>query len=236
MDNKGENLIASGYPKMDPFFENTTIVDTSHWKLSRKGNPHIKRLIWAPHWTVPHPGRGTRFSTFLDYYQKMLEYVKRHPDIEVVLKPHPLLKRECVKRGLLSQSEINDYFTAWNNLPNGSVVEDGNYLDLFKSSDAMILDSISFIAEYAYTDKPALFLCKHKDILSTGFDECGQEAVKTLYEAHSWEDVVHFIDEIVIHGNDTLREQRTRFVNDVLKRIDKPACKYIVDYLEEQLL
>jgi len=193
-------------------------------------------LIWAPHWTVPGVRRTILFSTFIEYHQKMLEYVRACPDIEVVLKPHPLLKRQCIRRGLFSPSEIDDYFAAWNNLPNGSVVEGGDYLDLFKSSDAMILDSLSFISEYMYTGKPALFLCKVKDILATGFNEYGLEAVQSLYEAHSWEDVERFIDDVVIQGNDSHYELRMRFVNDVLKWTDKPACEYIVEYLKEQLL
>ena len=137
-----------------------------------------------------------------------------------------------MEKGLFSLSEIDDYFSAWNNLPNGSVVEDGNYMDLFKSSDAMILDSISFISEYMYTEKPLLFLCKEKDILKKWFNEYGQMTVKQLYEAHSWEDIEHFIDHVVIQGNDPLYKQRVCFVNDVLKWTNKPACENIIEHLK----
>lgn len=234
MDNKGVNVMVSGYPKMDPFFIAANEINDSFWKLSKQEHPNVKRLVWAPHWTVAG-GYPTAFSTFLEYHKKMLEYVKTHQNIEVVLKPHPVLRTKCVKSGLVSQSEIDDFFSTWNDLPNGSVVEDGNYIDLFKSSDAMILDSISFISEYMYTGKPLLFLRKSKENLTPCFNEYGQEAIKQLYEAHSWEDIEHFIDDVVIQGNDPLYEQRVRFVNDVLKWTSKPACENIIEHLKGAL-
>ena len=42
----------------------------------------------------------------------------------------------------------------WNALPNAKVVEEESYLDIFATSDGMIMDSASFIGEYLYVNKP----------------------------------------------------------------------------------
>lgn len=86
MDNKGANVIVSGYPKMDTFFNTSDTSIDSRWKQSGQGGLRVKRLIWAPHWTISKSGLLASYSTFPEYYKKLLEYVE-HQNIEVILKP-----------------------------------------------------------------------------------------------------------------------------------------------------
>ena len=49
----------------------------------------------------------------------------------------------------------------------------GEYRAYFASSDAMILDSVSFMAEYLYVHKPALFLTREGE----RFNEFGETSL-----------------------------------------------------------
>ena len=69
----------------------------------------------------------------------------------------------------------------------------GEYLAYFASSDAMILDSVSFMAEYLYVHKPALFLTREgerfifRQVLDYA-DDHGKSATQFIYD-----DIVHAI-------------------------------------------
>ncbi|MDR3109664.1 MAG: CDP-glycerol glycerophosphotransferase family protein [Planctomycetaceae bacterium] len=230
---KGNGVVVSGWPKMDVFLrDDSQTIKCPLWKTN---SPDTKRIIYAPHWTVAENGGGLLLGTFLQYYQLLFDYVRQHSEIEMVLKPHPSLKILILQKGLMTEEVLNAFFEQWNTLPNGSVVEGGDYFDLFKTSDAMILDSVSFICEYAYTAKPSLFLCRRRDVLENDFNKFGQETTKNLYQAHSFEDIETFIQDTVIGGNDPLKQSREKFLKNVLKRDTNSAADFIHHYIKEKL-
>jgi CDP-glycerol glycerophosphotransferase (TagB/SpsB family) len=159
-----------------------------------------------------------------------------HPEFDWILKPHPILKKHCISENIMKAEEIEKYFDDWNNLPNAKVVEGGEYLDIFKTSDAIILDSISFIAEYMVTGKPILFTCKHKTILDTEFNEFGVELAKNLYKAHRWSDITSFIKTVVSEGKDTLIQHRMDFINETLRHNENAAAETIIKCIKDALI
>ena len=113
--------------------------------------------------------------------------------------------------------------------PNTTVVE-GDYVDLFLSSDAMIHDSGSFIAEYLYLNKPVMRTLNGID-LKTLHNEFGQRCLHNHYMAHNSDDIESFILN-VIHSFDPMKEQRTKFVNEVLMPKGSPSQNIINDILD----
>lgn len=228
-DNKGKNAVVSGYPKFDAF---SGPVRKSYWKTS---SPQIKRIIWAPHYSV-NTGSRVDFATFTDYWGKMLEFVKNNGDkIEMIMKPHPALRSQCAAVGMPGQV-FDRYVDIWNSLPNGSVVSDGDYIDLFMTSDAMILDSLSFISEYMITGKPMCFLNKFASAaeLLTHFNDYGKKAVSLLDMAYNWDDVTGFIKG-VCDGTLPEREDRKYFVDNILKVNFGHVGEFMVNHILQQL-
>ena len=91
----------------------------------------------------------------------MLALAVRHPEIDFVLRPHPFLFGTMVDRGLISQRDLDHWVEDWNDLPNTAIHTDGDYADLFKATDLLITDGISFIGEYPLvTGRPTVFLEK----------------------------------------------------------------------------
>lgn len=228
-DNNGCNTVLTGYPKMDQLYSPKVI--QNHWKTQDK-----KRIIWAPHYSI-NTYCDIDFANFHIYYQRFLDFVKQKQDIEMIFKPHPLLKNRCIETEIMTEIEYDKYVKTWNNLPNGSAVMNGNYIDLFKTSDAMILDSLGFISEYLYTKKPICFINKflNKQELLTHFNEFGQMAIQQCYIAQSWKGTEEFINEVVIGGNDYMKPQREEFYDKYLKLNEGCAGKAIVDYIKTQL-
>jgi CDP-glycerol glycerophosphotransferase (TagB/SpsB family) len=88
----------------------------------------------------------------------MLAYAKAHPEIDIVLRPHPFLFGTLTGRDLMTADELKIWRESWDLLPNTFTDIDGPFTSLALASDALITDGVSFIAEYPLvTGKPAIF-------------------------------------------------------------------------------
>lgn len=197
----------SGYPRMDLFFGDTSNLNYD-WKIAA---PNAKKIIWAPHFSIGN--RGVQYSTFDKNYKFLLEIAKRYPQISWVVKPHPNLLFSAVEAGIFpSEDAFNDYLNEWNNLPNAKVETGGYYQPIFTTSDGMILDSGSFIAEYQYTHKPLIFLTRD----TQKFNDLGNDLMKILYRVDGGDlnGIAELIQKIFIEGNDELFDARLKFFDE----------------------
>lgn len=230
------NVEVSGYVKMDSVYANSRTEESQWWKVAdTKTRASVKKIIYAPHYSIKEGFAG--FGNFDKIYQKIFEYAKSHKDTTSwVIRPHPMLRAQCVLEGLFKdEEEYDDYLRKWEDLPNASVSREGMYIDLFKTSDAMILDSVSFLAEYLYVHKPMLFLNRDRQT----FNDFGQGLKEVLYTADGgdFEKICQFVETVVLQGQDSMKEKREKFFYDNLDYADRQAglaSDYIFHYIERQ--
>jgi hypothetical protein len=227
------NVEVSGHPKLDVYLGRPPDDGDSLWSVPRDSAGDVKRVIWAPHFSIKN--REVAFSTFHRYYNTFLDLARRDMRLDWIIKPHPWLRLSCVKYGLMSHQEVDDYFRAWEALPNARLCEEDDYFDLFKTSDAMILDSVSFVAEYMPTAKPMLFLVNREPPL-VGFNEFGDSLQAGLYRARCEADVHTFIEGTLFGGEDPLAERRRDLAARLLVQPTGGAGAAIRDHLLERLL
>lgn len=196
---QGAGVLYTGYPRMDTFFVNPE--GHFEWKLV---SPNAKKIIWAPHWSI---NGGVNYATFQKNYHWFYQYAKEHPDTTSwVIKPHPNLMFSAVQAGVFkTDSDFHAYMSAWNSLPNAKVETGAYYQDIFKTSDAMILDSGSFTTEYPYTHKPELFLTREGE----HFSSVGQAVLDAEYTADGgdFKNIQEFIEDVVIKGKDSHKQK-----------------------------
>lgn len=177
------------------------------WKLQEQPK---KRIIWAPHHTIDYL---FNFSNFLNYCEDMLKLAEKYQkEVQFAFKPHPVLKFKLINLWGLEKTE--EYYSRWEHLPNAQI-EQGDYIDLFKTSDAMIHDCGSFTAEYLYTQKPVLFQIRDENVKNE-FNTFGKLCFENHYHANTIEDTEAFIKEVVLNGNDSKREEREQFYKQYL--------------------
>jgi hypothetical protein len=207
--NKGLNGVVTGYPGVD-IFRDSSYVPADRWKKKEK---NIKRIIWAPHHTIGND--PLTYSNFLVYSQVMIDLASKYSDrIQIAFKPHPILRSKLSSPGIWGKEKTDEYFRTWQELKNGQL-ETGEYGDLFLTSDAMIHDSASFLAEYLAVNKPVLYTARDSEVTGR-MNEFGKMAFRQHYLAKSEEDIYSFIDNVVQGGDDPLYTRREEFSREYL--------------------
>jgi len=202
-----QNAVVTGYPIYDEY--EAASGDTSDWKNADR---KYKRVIWAPHHTIEGHNGLLKFSTFLENAQPMLDYALTQKDIQFVFKPHPLLLQALYDHPQWGKEKADAYYQKWADGKNTALVT-GAYMDLFKSSDAMIHDCGSFIVEYLYTQKPVLYLGNNREEQS---NIVGIKAYRCHYHGSTIEDIKKFLEEVVLNGRDDMKTIREQFYKEVL--------------------
>lgn len=151
---KGNNVIVTGYPSCEVFFEDK---GNSPWKPQDKDK---LKIIWAPHHTIDDP--NLPYSNFLrlaDFFKRISFEFKN--EVQFSFKPHPILKSKLSAHPDWGVEKTSQYYSFWEE-SDSTQLEEGDYIELFKWSDCMIHDSGSFLAEYHYVKKPVFYISDKK--------------------------------------------------------------------------
>lgn len=219
---KGINGVVTGYIKVDKM---ASVIPEKREK---------KRVLICPHHTV-WGWKTLNISNFLKYKDFFVELPKLFPEIEFVFRPHPLLFANLKAYKHWSQEDVNNYLSQL--LENSNIIYDtsGEYFDKFVNSDAMIHDCGSFIGEYLYTEKPCCYMMKSEEETMNGLVPLGQQCMQQYYHAFSKEDIIDFIQNVVVNGDDPLKEQREAFVQKELKQNYPHAAETVIKMIKDEL-
>lgn len=225
--NKGRNVVIVGYPNSDNFL-NTQSKDV--WK---KQSIRKKRIIWAPHFTISEERSFVVHSNFLWMADFMLEVAQKYSEqIQFAFKPHPRLLTELYVHPDWGQARTNSYYQIWKDLENGQF-ENGEFKDLFMTSDGMIHDCSSFTVEYHYCLKPVMYIQGNLKTYADTLSEFGKLALEAHYLGKNKEDIINFIEKVILGGEDTMFETRKLFYD---KYLLPPNGKTVVENTLDDLL
>lgn len=219
---KAKNCYIAGNPKFDFYSESITVSEEKLWK-----NPTCKKIIYAPHHSLDKKGMG--LATFKENGKFILKYAKTHPETTWVFKPHPRLKYALLRNKIMTKDEINKYYNAWGKI--GNVVENGNYFDLFKTSDLLVTDCCSFLAEYLPTNKPIIRLSPKNKM---DFNQLGFLINDSCYEVKNNKDLNFWLSCLLFRKNtDTKQNLRTKALLNLIDLNIKSANKIYKNICDE---
>ncbi len=207
-------LYTSGSLKLDEYRESE--VDESVWK--GKG----KRIIWAPHHSINND--GLRMGTFKENYRFFLEYARNHTEYSFLLKPHPALKTVSVNSGI----DYEGYIDEWCKLPNACVYDKGDYFDIFKTSDVLITDCSSFLAEYFLSEKPIIFI-ERPD--RAPFDEFGNHIKSGFYTSNTNLQIEFLLEKLLTKEDDTLKSLRKKIIKKYFYFPEHSSAEIVFKFL-----
>lgn len=205
--NRGENIVVVGESNSGRFLN-----DEQEYPWKQK---EAKKIIWAPHYSIA-TGDALHRAGFLWLFDFML----RLPEltmgaVQIAFKPHPKLKTMLYKDSNWGIDKTNRYFDEWGKGEYTQICE-GDYAALFATSDAMIHDSSSFIGEYMYTKKPVLFTSTDIESIRKECNLFGNMCLDLHYMASTIDEVLKFINTVVLEKQDTLKVKRKEFFDNTL--------------------
>ena len=198
-----------GYPNADDF------LFKSHKDVWKPQPTQRKRIIWAPHYSIGTKDL-TAQSNFLWMSDFMMDVAREYSDqVQFAFKPHPRLYTELCKHPDWGEERTAAYYSAWSEMDN-TQLETTGFIDLFMTSHAMIHDSGSFAVEYHFTGNPVMYVATNfkEQVQEKGI--FGQLAMKLHYEGKDRQDIVAFIEDVVLGGKDAMKADRERFKLDYL--------------------
>ncbi|WP_086298087.1 hypothetical protein [Campylobacter devanensis] len=122
------------------------------------------------------------------------------------------------------ESKTNKYYDQIAAYPNAIYDNSEDYLETFANSDAMIHDCGSFTAEYLFTGKPCCYMLKDSDDINKIFLPMGQKCLDNYYKAFNKNDILNFIDNVVIKGIDPMKNQRDKGIKIKLSKCSSNYC------------
>lgn len=208
------NTLTVGYCKMDSLAQ---YAETPHER---------KKIIIAPHHTVKRIA-NIFLSNFLELSNLFLELPARYPQIDFVFRPHPLLFSTLRSTDFWGDAKVEAYILKMQAYANVEYQDCGDYFEAFATADAIIHDCSSFVTEWMYTGKPGCYILKNENVIKEQFVEFGEKILQHYYHAFTREDILEFIDSVVLCGNDYKKDKRIAFADKYIK-VNYPNSSSII--------
>lgn len=221
-----DKLVVTGYPKLDVYLSELPDGLPAIWPVP---DPSVRRIIYAPHHSLQK--NSLRMATFPWNHKFILDLARNTPQLQWVYKPHPNLKYNVSRSKLMTRDEYLQYEEAWSKLSNATVYDHGQYFDIFRTSDALITDCGSFLAEYLPTGKPIIWLASAD---SVGFNPVGASLAEAFYQVRSLPELQSVFDKVVIGRGDYLESVRLRAAQRLFPQNGKAATA-VVEHLRAAL-
>lgn len=214
-------IVQTPYPRFD-LSEKWIGCEPKHWKLPR--NDVKKRIVWTPRWTTDERLGGTNFFNYKDFF---FELAEKHPDVEIMIRPHPLAFQNFLKQGLMSEQEIFEYKEHCKNAKNIQLDDREEYFDSFASADILVTDMSGVLVDFLAMDKPVVF-CSYMQ----GFNVANEKLKEGFYIPHNADELGEIL-ESYINGEDPKKEIRQRVTKEVLGEIDGKAGERIIKLIKK---
>lgn len=197
-----------GYPEFEDYFDQEKKFE--------------KNILWTPRWTYDIKVGG---SHFFEYKEKLKQFKIDNPDINLRIRPHPLMFDNFIRQKQMTYEEVISFkkqLLDYNiQLSVGKTLKE----DLLWA-DILITDFSSIIPMYFVTGKPIIHCDSNykytKEIENALFFE---------YKADNWKEIENNLKRL-LKGEDELKVQRKEYINKNYLW-HKGAAKRIVDMIEE---
>lgn len=174
------------------------------WSFSRNDF----RIMWTPRWTTDPALGGSNFFLYKDL---LLEYAEKNPQVDLLLRPHPLMFENFLKTGELTQEAADAYRNRVAKLSNAAFDAEKEYAATFWNSSVLVSDVSGILPEYFATGKPLIY-CASNMHLET-IDMINQ-MLEGCYIVNTPEELFARLS-LLEKGEDPLREKRQALIHSL---------------------
>lgn len=186
---EGRNCRSFGSVFLEGFFSKN--INYSAWKSKDK-----KKIVYAPHQSIVKEN-NLHLSTFLKVADFMTYLAEKYKDkVEWCFRPHPILKSKLYSHPQWGMKRTDTYYSFWANSETAHI-SDGDYVGLFKSTDAIIHDCGSFVLESLLSRKPSAYLHFNGRDQLAAMNDFGLELISYHQVLEDFEAIEAFINSII---------------------------------------
>lgn len=182
-------------------------------------------------WTTDHGFYShTIMDTTFDLYAKTIfDYSKAHPEIGMIVRLHPDVKRELIKLGYWSQEDYSRLVSYCNHTSNMVFDENETYNEAYSVADAIVADGCCGISVSALpTLKPICATFRSKWV-----EPMYPELIDAYYRADDENGLKDFLN-MVMRGEDTKYEKRFNLSRKYVKHFDGMNGYRIKEFIKEK--
>lgn len=227
---KAKNCLLTGYPACEDFID----INRQHKNVWKTQANNKKKIIFAPHHTIFED--NLQLSNFLSVSELIDQLVAKYKDsVQWSFKPHPLLKSKLYLHPLWGKNKTDSYYDFWAE-QEFTQLDEGEYIDLFLDSDAIIHDCGSFIAEYLFVEKPCAYLEMNGDSQLNSINDFGKYALESYVSIKNKDNLVSFVESIA--KNDCLvKSSHLDFFEDYIDPVykDNSPSETILNFLKNSI-
>jgi hypothetical protein len=151
------HVVVTGHPKFDVLGRLDTAAPDPDLIAFARGRPLV---LWTPHFDVRFNGTrfGGGYSTFRHWRHFIPAEFERRQDLALVIRPHPAFYQAMVERGILSQGELDTFFSRCAAAGNIRIDRSPSYESVLAAADALVSDLSSMMIEYGISGRPVCYL------------------------------------------------------------------------------
>ncbi len=177
---------------------------------SERGNSNKRyRFLWTPRWSVSE--KNDR-SYFLDYYDVLIRYFSSNKDKYLTIRPHPLMFKNFLEKGVMSQQEIEKCKLTIQKMPNVKWDTNEDYLVTFSKVDVLISDFSTIIVDFFITNKPIVYCGGNVG----SFNSIGKRMAEGLYHVSNENELIQTI-EYLSNNDDKFFEMNAETIRKCFK-------------------
>lgn len=216
-----QKSLSLGYPVLDALLDKKG-QESPAWEFSKNDF----RVLWTPRWTTDKSIGGTNFFTF---YEKLLEYAKRNPDMDFLHRPHPLALTHFMETGAMSREQVENYKLQCSIIPNVSLDTQREYEATFWGSSVLVSDISGIMPEFFVTGKPLVFCAGNMELELAPHIRKMLEGCYVIRTSQELFEVLQKLKE----GDDPLRDKREELIHALFGDLSKQASQAITEALAE---
>lgn len=190
-------------------FGGTGLADILSYKPMKKElGKFSKRVLWTPRWSTDSMIGGSNFFRYKSWF---FEMAQAFPEVEFVVRPHPLMFDNFIHTGEMTESEVENFKSACMSAPNIRLDQSAEYAEMLWSTDIMVSDISGIMIEYAITKQPLVY-CKSDiewDIVPSA-----QRLLNANYIANCKEELFEVTKQL-LEGMDEKKHLRNEVVDDL---------------------
>lgn len=209
-------ILFVGFPRFDLYFNKKEKL------LSKQDKPFT--ILYTPRWTSYKKIRNQE-SSFLLYIDNFMNYAKLNSDVQIIIRPHPLMMRHYITENIVSPDFFDKLEKSFLQIGNIHFDKTKDYFDSLDKADVFVSDYTSLLVEYFVSGKPVIYLGK-----INLFNKDAKKMCSSFYRANSWNEIKNFIENIKF-GFDSLKIKRNKIFQKIIKNYGKSA-RNIFDILK----